>query len=139
MKIAVVGTGYVGLVTGTCFAETGVNVTCVDVDSEKIEQLKAGVVPIYEPGLAVMIKRNVEKARLKFTTDIKEGIEGSEVIFIAVGTPPGEDAGDLKRSRGCGHDPAHRRCHRRLEVSRRDAPRRHGWNGRHASGHDGLI
>lgn len=91
MKIAVVGTGYVGLVTGTCFAETGINVTCVDVDSEKIERLKAGVVPIYEAGLAVMIKRNAEKGRLRFTTDIKEGIDGSEAIFIAVGTPPGED------------------------------------------------
>jgi UDPglucose 6-dehydrogenase len=91
MKIAVVGTGYVGLVTGTCFAETGVNVTCVDVDKEKIEQLRSGVVPIYEPGLSVMIKRNTEKGRLRFTTDIREGIEGSEAIFIAVGTPPGED------------------------------------------------
>jgi len=91
MKIAVVGTGYVGLVTGTCFAETGINVICVDVDSEKIEKLKAGVVPIYESGLAVMIKRNADKGRLRFTTDIKEGIDGSEAIFIAVGTPPGED------------------------------------------------
>jgi UDPglucose 6-dehydrogenase len=91
MKIAVVGTGYVGLVTGTCFSETGVNVTCVDVDSEKIKQLKEGSVPIYEPGLSVMIKRNLEKGRLQFTTDISDGIEGSEAIFIAVGTPPGED------------------------------------------------
>ena len=71
MKIAVVGTGYVGLVTGTCFAETGVHVTCVDVDSEKIEQLKAGIVPIYEPGLAVMIKRNVDKGKTEFTTAFK--------------------------------------------------------------------
>jgi len=91
MKIAVVGTGYVGLVTGTCFAETGVKVTCVDVDSEKIEQLKEGTVPIYEPGLGLMIKRNTEKGRLQFTTKIMDGIEGSEAIFIAVGTPPGED------------------------------------------------
>jgi UDPglucose 6-dehydrogenase len=91
MKIAVVGTGYVGLVTGTCFAETGVNVTCVDVDNEKVMQLKNGDVPIYEPGLEVMIRRNVEKSRLHFTTSIKEGIEGAEAIFIAVGTPPGED------------------------------------------------
>ncbi|MBA4322206.1 MAG: UDP-glucose 6-dehydrogenase [Odoribacter sp.] len=91
MKIAVVGTGYVGLVTGTCFAETGVNVTCVDVDAEKVLQLKNGSVPIYEPGLEVMIKRNVEKSRLLFTTEIKEGIDGAEAIFIAVGTPPGED------------------------------------------------
>jgi UDPglucose 6-dehydrogenase len=91
MKIAVVGTGYVGLVTGTCFAETGVNVTCVDVDSAKISQLKDGSVPIYEPGLELMMKRNFEKGRLNFTTSIKEGIEGSEAIFIAVGTPPGEN------------------------------------------------
>ena len=91
MKIAVVGTGYVGLVTGTCFAETGVSVTCVDVDSEKIQQLKNGSVPIYEPGLSLMIKRNVEKGRLHFTTEIKDGIAGAEAVFIAVGTPPGED------------------------------------------------
>jgi UDPglucose 6-dehydrogenase len=91
MKIAVVGTGYVGLVTGTCFAETGVDVTCVDVDSEKIQQLKEGTVPIYEPGLSLMIKRNSEKGRLHFTTKISDGIAGSEAIFIAVGTPPGED------------------------------------------------
>lgn len=91
MKIAVVGTGYVGLVTGTCFAETGVNVTCVDVDAEKVQQLKNGSVPIYEPGLELMIKRNVEKSRLYFTTDLKEGIHGAEAVFIAVGTPPGED------------------------------------------------
>jgi UDPglucose 6-dehydrogenase len=91
MKIAVVGTGYVGLVTGTCFAETGVTVSCVDVDSEKIELLKKGEVPIYEPGLSVMITRNIEKGRLSFTTDLSAAMEGSEVVFIAVGTPPGED------------------------------------------------
>jgi UDPglucose 6-dehydrogenase len=105
MKIAVVGTGYVGLVTGTCFAETGVNVTCVDVDSEKIEQLKGGSVPIYEPGLALMIKRNVEKGRLLFTTDIKESIAGADAIFIAVGTPPGEDgSADLTHVLKVGSD-----------------------------------
>jgi UDPglucose 6-dehydrogenase len=91
MKIAVVGTGYVGLVTGTCFAETGVIVTCVDVDSKKIQQLKKGTVSIYEPGLDSMIKRNIEKGRLHFTTEIRDGIAGSEAIFIAVGTPPDED------------------------------------------------
>jgi UDPglucose 6-dehydrogenase len=105
MKIAVVGTGYVGLVTGTCFAETGVNVTCVDVDSEKISQLKSGSVPIYEPGLALMIKRNAEKGRLLFTTDIKESIEGADAIFIAVGTPPGEDgSADLTHVLKVGSD-----------------------------------
>jgi len=91
MKIAVVGTGYVGLVTGTCFSETGVTVTCVDVDKDKVRQLKEGSVPIYEPGLEVMMRRNMEKGRLLFTTSISEGIEGAEAIFIAVGTPPGED------------------------------------------------
>jgi len=97
MKIAVIGTGYVGLVTGTCFAETGVDVTCIDINAEKIKMLKDGIVPIYEPGLEVMIKRNIEKSRLNFTTEIRKGIEGAEVIFIAVGTPPGEDgSADLK-------------------------------------------
>ncbi len=97
MRIAVVGSGYVGLVTGACFAESGVNVTCVDVDNEKIRQLRDGAIPIYEPGLEFMIRRNVEKNRLVFTTSLKESIEGSEVIFIAVGTPPGEDgSADLR-------------------------------------------
>jgi UDPglucose 6-dehydrogenase len=91
MKIAVIGTGYVGLVTGTCFAETGINVTCVDIDAEKVKQLKNGIVPIYEPGLEVMLKRNIDKSRLHFTTKISEGIDGAEAIFIAVGTPPGQD------------------------------------------------
>ena len=97
MRITVVGSGYVGLVTGTCFAESGVNVTCVDVDVNKIQQLKDGTIPIYEPGLEGMVKSNMEKKRLFFSTDIKEGLNGSEVIFIAVGTPPGEDgSADLK-------------------------------------------
>jgi UDPglucose 6-dehydrogenase len=97
MRIIVVGSGYVGLVTGACFAESGLNVTCVDSDSVKIQQLKAGSIPIYEPGLETIIRRNVEKKRLSFSTEIKEGIEGAEVIFIAVGTPPGEDgSADLK-------------------------------------------
>jgi len=97
MRIIVVGSGYVGLVTGACFAESGVNVTCVDVDVDKIQNLKKGIIPIYEPGLEDIIRRNVEKNRLFFTTDIKEGLNGTEVIFIAVGTPPGEDgSADLK-------------------------------------------
>jgi UDPglucose 6-dehydrogenase len=97
MRITVVGTGYVGLVTGVCFAESGVNVTCVDVDVNKIQQLKDGTIPIYEPGLEGMVKSNVEKKRLFFSTNIKEGLTGSEVIFIAVGTPPGENgSADLK-------------------------------------------
>ena len=97
MRIAVVGSGYVGLVTGACFAESGVNVTCVDLDFDKIYQLKNGSIPIYEPGLENMVRSNVEKKRLSFSTEIKDGIEGSEVIFIAVGTPPDEDgSADLK-------------------------------------------
>jgi UDPglucose 6-dehydrogenase len=97
MRIIVVGSGYVGLVTGACFAESGVNVTCVDVDTEKIKQLRQGSIPIYEPGLESMVKSNVEKKRLSFDTDIRESIDTSDVIFIAVGTPPGEDgSADLK-------------------------------------------
>jgi UDPglucose 6-dehydrogenase len=97
MRIIVVGSGYVGLVTGACFAESGVNVTCVDVDKNKIQQLKNGIIPIYEPGLENMVKGNIDKKRLSFTTDLSEGIEGTEVIFIAVGTPPDEDgSADLK-------------------------------------------
>ncbi|MBE3085187.1 MAG: UDP-glucose/GDP-mannose dehydrogenase family protein [Bacteroidetes bacterium] len=105
MKIVIVGSGYVGLVTGACFAESGVNVTCVDVDADKIQHLKDGDISIYEPGLESIIKRNVEKKRLFFTTDIKEGIDGSEVIFIAVGTPPGEDgSADLKHVLAVGKE-----------------------------------
>ncbi|HOO99459.1 MAG TPA: UDP-glucose/GDP-mannose dehydrogenase family protein [Bacteroidales bacterium] len=91
MKISVVGTGYVGLVTGTCFAESGLTVTCIDRDKDKIARLGEGEVPIYEPGLETMMRLNIEKKRLFFTTSIEEGIKDYEVIFIAVGTPPGED------------------------------------------------
>ena len=91
MKISIVGTGYVGLVTGTCFAESGIIVTCVDIDQNKIDMLKNGEVPIYEPGLQIMIKNNVEKGRLFFTTDLKESLVDAEAAFIAVGTPPDED------------------------------------------------
>lgn len=97
MKIAVVGTGYVGLVSGTCFAETGIDVTCIDIDTTKIENLKKGIMPIYEPGLEELVLRNYEKGRLNFTTNLAEGIKDAEAVFIAVGTPPGEDgSADLK-------------------------------------------
>lgn len=97
MNIAIVGTGYVGLVTGTCFAEIGVHVTCVDVDAEKIKKLKDGIMPIYEPGLEELVKRNVSFERLKFTTDLTEVLDDVEVVFSAVGTPPDEDgSADLK-------------------------------------------
>ena len=91
MKIAIVGTGYVGLVTGTCFAEIGVNVTCVDTNSEKIESLQKGMIPIYENGLEEMVLRNVKAKRLKFTTSLERCLDDVEVIFSAVGTPPDED------------------------------------------------
>jgi UDPglucose 6-dehydrogenase len=97
MSIAIVGTGYVGLVSGTCFAETGVNVTCVDVDEQKIERLKNGQIPIYEPGLDEMVKKNVAAGRLKFTTDLASVLDDVEIVFSAVGTPPDEDgSADLK-------------------------------------------
>ncbi|WP_400192031.1 UDP-glucose dehydrogenase family protein [Hymenobacter sp. B81] len=97
MKIAVVGTGYVGLVTGTCFAEVGLDVTCIDIDENKISNLKQGILPIYEPGLEEMVLRNVEKGRLQFSTSLAEAMQDADVAFIAVGTPPGEDgSADLK-------------------------------------------
>jgi UDPglucose 6-dehydrogenase len=97
MKIAVVGTGYVGLVTGTCFAEVGIDVTCIDIDQKKIDKLKNGIMPIYEPGLEEMVIRNYEKGKLHFSTNLTESIKDCDVAFIAVGTPPGEDgSADLK-------------------------------------------
>ncbi len=91
MRIAVVGTGYVGLVAGTCFAESGNNVVCIDIDEEKIAGLRAGRVPIYEPGLEELLRRNMHDGRLSFTTSYEQGIDRAQVVFIAVGTPPGED------------------------------------------------
>lgn len=97
MNIAIVGTGYVGLVTGTCFAETGVNVTCIDVNEEKIAKLKEGIIPIYEPGLEDMVERNVKAGRLHFSTSLAECLDDVEIVFSAVGTPPDEDgSADLK-------------------------------------------
>lgn len=97
MNIAIVGVGYVGLVTGTCFSEMGINVTCIDVDIEKIEKLKKGIIPIYEPGLEEMVKRNVQAGRLNFETDLASCLDNVELVFSAVGTPPDEDgSADLK-------------------------------------------
>jgi UDPglucose 6-dehydrogenase len=97
MNLTVVGTGYVGLVTGACFAEMGSTVTCVDVDGNKIDRLKKGVIPIYEPGLESLVVNNVREGRLRFTTSLEEGMKDSRVYFIAVGTPPGDDgSADLK-------------------------------------------
>jgi UDPglucose 6-dehydrogenase len=97
MKIAVVGTGYVGLVTGSCLADVGMTVTCVDVNTQKIANLQKGILPIYEPGLEAIVERNTQSGRLKFTTKLAEAMQGAEAAFIAVGTPPGEDgSADLR-------------------------------------------
>ncbi|MCW8900383.1 MAG: UDP-glucose/GDP-mannose dehydrogenase family protein [Gammaproteobacteria bacterium] len=105
MKIVVVGTGYVGLVTGACFAERGNRVTCVDIDEKKINNLHKGILPIYEPGLEELVKTNVEEERLFFTTSIADVIDGADLIFIAVGTPPGEDgSADLQYVLGVASD-----------------------------------
>ena len=107
MKITIVGSGYVGLVSGACFSEVGIEVVCVDIDRKKIDNLNKGIVPIYEPGLDVMISRNLKKGRLSFTTDVAKAINDSEAVFISVGTPPDEDgSADLKYvlavARECG-------------------------------------
>src|SRR5688572_9630852 len=105
MKIAVVGTGYVGLVTGTCFAETGNDVTCVDIDKTKVDKLSSGQITIYEPGLEKLFLRNVKEERLRFTTSLYDGIKDAEIIFLALPTPPGEDgSADLKYILGVAKD-----------------------------------
>lgn len=105
MKIAVVGTGYVGLVTGTCLAETGNHVCCVDIDERKVNKLKNGQITIYEPGLEKLFERNLKEERLSFTTSLKEGLEEAEIVFLALPTPPGEDgSADLKYVLGVAHD-----------------------------------
>jgi UDPglucose 6-dehydrogenase len=105
VKIAVIGTGYVGLVTGTCFADSGNDVICVDKDVDKIARLERGVIPIYEPGLAELVQRNHENGRLRFSTDLPAAVGESDVVFIAVGTPQGEDGGaDLRGIWAVGHE-----------------------------------
>lgn len=105
MNIAVIGTGYVGLVTGTCFAETGNNVICVDIDAKKVERMKNGEVPIYEPGLELLFHRNTKQGRLHFTTNLKEAVDIAEIIFLALPTPPGEDgSADLSYILGVARD-----------------------------------
>lgn len=105
MKIAVVGTGYVGLVTGTCFAETGNEVTCVDIDQQKVDKLSSGEITIYEPGLEKIFLRNLKEERLQFTTNLKEGIKDAKILFLALPTPPGEDgSADLKYVLGVASD-----------------------------------
>lgn len=105
MKISIIGTGYVGLVTGTCFSETGNKVTCVDIDPQKIDKLSAGEITIYEPGLEKIFLRNLREGRLQFTTDLQKGIEEAEIIFLALPTPPGEDgSADLRYVLGVAGD-----------------------------------
>src|SRR3954467_934996 len=105
MKIAVVGTGYVGLVAGACLAENGNDVICADKDQSKIATLKAGKMPIYEPGLEEMVRRNTAESRLTFTTDLPSAVKASEIVFIAVGTPQGEDgSADLQHVLGVAHE-----------------------------------
>lgn len=123
MKVAIVGTGYVGLVTGTCFSEVGMDVTCIDIDQKKIENLHKGILPIYEPGLDEMVKRNVEKKRLHFSTSLKDSIQGAEVVFIAVGTPPDEDgSADLKYVLGVASSIGEHMQHPLLVVTKSTVP-----------------
>src|SRR5687767_2451364 len=105
MKIAVIGTGYVGLVSGTCFAETGNHVICVDIDHRKVAKLSSGEITIYEPGLETIFARNLKENRLEFSTDLGYALERSDVIFLALPTPPGEDgSADLKYVLGVAED-----------------------------------
>ncbi len=123
MKIAVVGTGYVGLVSGTCFAETGVDVVCVDVDQRKIDMLNNGQIPIYEPGLEDIYKKNVEKGRLSFTNNLAESIKDADVAFIAVGTPPDEDgSADLKYVLGVAREIGKNMDHYMVVVTKSTVP-----------------
>jgi UDPglucose 6-dehydrogenase len=123
MKVVVIGTGYVGLVSGTCFSQTGVDVVCVDVDERKINILKNGQIPIYEPGLEDIFKFNVEKGRLSFTTNLKDSLVDAEAVFIAVGTPPDEDgSADLKYVLGVAHEIGRNIDHYMVIVTKSTVP-----------------
>lgn len=123
MKISVVGTGYVGLVSGTCFAETGVDVACVDIDEKKIENLNNGIIPIYEPGLEDIYQKNVKKGRLIFTTNLAESIQNADAVFIAVGTPPDEDgSADLKYVLGVAREIGKNIDHYMVVVTKSTVP-----------------
>ena len=123
MKIAVIGTGYVGLVSGTCFSQTGVDVVCVDVDKQKINMLNNGLIPIFEPGIEDIIKYNVEKGRLSFTTNLKDSLVDAEAVFIAVGTPPDEDgSADLKYVLGVARDIGQHMDHYMVVVTKSTVP-----------------
>lgn len=123
MNITIVGTGYVGLVSGTCFAETGINVTCVDVDQKKIDNLNKGIIPIYEPGLEPMVKRNMEKGRLFFSTSLKDCLSETDAVFIAVGTPPDEDgSADLQYVLGVAREIGKHAQHYMVIVTKSTVP-----------------
>lgn len=123
MKIAVVGTGYVGLVTGTCFAETGNQVICVDIDAQKVARLQKGEIPIFEPGLDLLFDRNTRQGRLHFTTDLAEAIAGAEVIFLALPTPPGEDgSADLSYILGVAKQLGHMIRHYTVVIDKSTVP-----------------
>lgn len=123
MRIAIVGTGYVGLVTGACFAELGVEVVCIDVDEAKISALRAGSIPIYEPGLEALVQRNAQAGRLHFSTSLRDELEGCDVVFIAVGTPPGEDgSADLQYVLQVAHTIGENLQHYVLVVTKSTVP-----------------
>ncbi len=123
MKLTVVGSGYVGLVTGTCFAEMGNDVWCVDIDESKIENLKKGIIPIFEPGLEEMVRRNSEEGRLKFTTRLEEGLGESLFVFIAVGTPPDEDgSADLQHVLGVAREVGRKMSRYLIVVNKSTVP-----------------
>ncbi|WP_298999797.1 UDP-glucose/GDP-mannose dehydrogenase family protein [uncultured Tenacibaculum sp.] len=123
MKLTVIGTGYVGLVSGTCFSEMGNKVTCVDIDQEKINKLHQGIIPIYEPGLEKMVLKNVEKQNLFFTTKLEEAIEETEIVFIAVGTPMGEDgSADLQYVLAVAKEIGQKMNHRLIVVDKSTVP-----------------
>ena len=129
MKIAVVGSGYVGLVLGACLAENGNDVTCIDKDASKVRQLRRGVMPIYEPGLEEMVRRNRAEKRLDFTTDLPRAVRAASIVFIAVGTPQHED-GSADLSHVLARRARHREVDERLQGDRRQehGSRRHGRN-----------
>lgn len=123
MKISIVGTGYVGLVSGACFAEMGVEVTCVDINQEKINQLKQGIIPIYEPGLEEMVTRNVREGRLHFTTELTSCLDEAEAVFCAVGTPPDEDgSADLSYVLNVAHEVGAAMTHYLVVVTKSTVP-----------------
>jgi UDPglucose 6-dehydrogenase len=123
MKISVIGTGYVGLVSGTCFAETGIDVICVDIDEKKVKRLQNGEIPIYEPGLQEIFNRNTEKGRLSFTTQLKESLVDADVVFIAVGTPPDEDgSADLKYVLGVANEIGQYMDHYMVVITKSTVP-----------------